>query len=129
MRRKLIVFLLCLVTGCVFNLPLMAAESGISDEWLAAHEAGVKSYQAADYKEALSYFEKSWPLAQIPLTRGTTANEIGAALHALGRESEARPWFERSIAIWRTMPGKADEFARTALGLADADRGLSDFTA
>jgi tetratricopeptide (TPR) repeat protein len=117
----------CLTGGC-FGDDLATPEKAPSiEEWRTSHETGVKAFRGAAYAEALAAFQQCWQLSQMPVARGITANDIASTLHALGRESEARPWFERALETWLALPGHADQAAHVALGLADADRGLSDF--
>jgi tetratricopeptide (TPR) repeat protein len=128
MCRTIIGFLVALFSSSVLGAALEASETD-TEEWIAIREAGVKSYLAASYAEALTAFEKCWPFAQTPLTRGTTAGDIASALHALGREAEALPWFERAVGIWQAAPDRRDELARASLGLADVYWSLSDLQA
>src|SRR5690242_1878135 len=129
MRKRMPVLFVCLFISCFAAAKLIASEADAEAEWTAANEAGVASYQKADYAQALTAVEKCWTLARRPATRGTSANNVGATLHALGRARDAKLWFERALEIWRASPNRSDEIARVSLGLSDADRGLGDFEA
>jgi tetratricopeptide (TPR) repeat protein len=128
-RKQMHVLLVCLAITYLSGETLVASEPDAVKELTAANEAGIASYQNANYPEALTSFQKCWALSRTQLTRGTAASNVGATLHAMGRAKEARLWFERSLEVWRAEPNRSDEIARVSLGLADADRSLADFEA
>jgi len=120
----------------VFTLtsPVLAEESTARPEsparlWQTARDAGVREFARGAYQEALAEFEKCVPVAPGLVATGITASDIGAVLNALGRSKESLPWFEKAVAIWRSVPDQADRFAEVALGMADSYRGLGDFRA
>jgi tetratricopeptide (TPR) repeat protein len=103
-------------------LSVCLSVSCLADDWLTVNHTGTEAFSKGNWADALAAFEKSWPLTTTPLEQAVTANDLGAALNALARTSEAVVWFERAVALWRTQPGFSEELAQTALGLVDVYR-------
>jgi tetratricopeptide (TPR) repeat protein len=116
---------------CLIAASLTAPSIGTAwaGDWQTVHHEGREAYGRGDYAEAAVLFAKSWPLTASPGEKGISANDTAAALHNMGRDKEAQPWFQRALEIWRMLPGHGDDMAETALGLADADTGLGEMAA
>jgi tetratricopeptide (TPR) repeat protein len=99
----------------------------LADDWLAINHVGTEAFKEKKWAEALAAFEESWPLAKTPVEQAISANDLGAVLKASGRSSDAIPWFERAVALWRAQPDTAEQLAETALALVDAYRFVGRF--
>jgi tetratricopeptide (TPR) repeat protein len=98
------------------------------DDWLTHNRTGTNAFNEQKWADALPEFEASWPLAKTPVQQAITANNLGACLNSLDRIPDALQWFQRSIALWRTQPGRSEELAETALGLTDVYRSLGRYS-
>jgi tetratricopeptide (TPR) repeat protein len=110
-----------------FALFVCLAGSCRADDWLTVNHSGTESFRQGKWQDALAAFEKALPLATLPVEQAISASDMGAALHTLGRIPEAKPWFERAVAIWRTLPDHSTELAESAVCLADTLRAMGDF--
>jgi tetratricopeptide (TPR) repeat protein len=97
------------------------------DDWISLNRAGSQAFHDKKWAEAQAAFEASLPLATMPLEQAITANNLGACFNSLERIPEALMWFERAVALWRSLPGHSEELAETALGLVDVYRSLGRF--
>ncbi len=101
----------------------------MAGDWNATVRQGTDAFHARKVTESLRLYEEAWKLAETPVQKAVTANDLGANLHALGRDKEARTWYERGLEFWRSLPDHAEELAETGLSLSDIYRGDGDFAA
>src|SRR5882757_6592531 len=96
-------FLVCLPPACV------------AGEWFTVNQAGFEAFNRKQFTEALAAFETAWPLAKTPIEKAITSNDMGAALNALTRGTEAVPWYEQAFALWKAQPGHTEDLAVTSV--------------
>ena len=101
----------------------------MTGDWDVLVRQGTDAYHAGRKAEALQMYEECWKLAATPVQKAITANDIAAALHALQRDKEARPWYERGLELWKMVPGHSEDQAETGLSLSDIYRAEGDFGA
>jgi tetratricopeptide (TPR) repeat protein len=92
-------------------------------------DAASKAYLEGAYADAAASYETCHAQALTPVARTAAATQLGIALHRLGREEEAGPWLHRALDAWPSIPGGADNMARTALWLVETERVLGHFAA
>ena len=100
--RSLKIFVLCLVAASVAGVAA-AAQDDAEKLW----ELGEKAYNAGNYREALSYYEKSLPLCGGNLEcTASDLNGIGAVYEALDDDKKAFPYYEQALAAARKSNNK-----------------------
>jgi tetratricopeptide (TPR) repeat protein len=90
-------------------------------DWAVTHDQGRKAFIEHDFRSAADWLRQSWAAAQTDAERAVSANDLGAALHELGRDREAQQWLQQSLEI-----GKFAN-AATSETLAATDRNLGDY--
>jgi len=103
------------------TLPALAAD------WAELHDRGIAAVGRRDFQSAAASFREALPLAQNPLERGLSSNDLGIVLHHLGQESESRRALETAFAIWKSLPRHEHRLAITAEALAAVNRTQGDY--
>ena len=113
----------------VLALYVSLAAAAFAADWSSVHQSGVNAWKQRDFAEAARLFAQCRPLSQTAVEAGIADNDLGAALHELHREREAREALQRAYTVWSTLPNQRKALAETAVSLAEANANLSDFAA
>jgi tetratricopeptide (TPR) repeat protein len=90
---------------CFFSLNLFA------QSWQELNEKGMQAYQAGNYKEAISYFEKALKQAEKKFGKNhenyaTSCNNLAWLYDEQGRYAEAEPLYKEAKEIVGKVLGK-----------------------
>lgn len=97
------------------------------EDWLSANHAGSEAFRQGRWSDSLEAFQKALPLAVMPEQQAITLNDIGAALHTLGRPAEAVPFYRGALELWRQIGSHNVEAVEAGLGLAESLHSSGDF--
>jgi len=100
-----------------------------AEDWAAVHEQGLKEVEDKDFSAAAEFFRQCRPLAGNDIQRAITNNDLGIALHRIGREAEARVPLEQALGYWKSAHVNNRRYAETAAALGLVDRMLGDYSA
>jgi tetratricopeptide (TPR) repeat protein len=113
------------LTALVLYVSLAAASP--ASDWHVLHKQGVDAIKRRDFAAAAELFRDSASLAENPVQRALTANDLGVTLHQLHRDPEARLQLENAFRLWQANPGQEIRLAETTEALATVYRTLGDY--
>ena len=124
-------------TAGLFTPSGIAAEIGATEnpvvhaggDWNTMHVAAVEADKAGRREEALKLFLESWDEALTTEQKAVSAEEIGFALHRMGRDREAKEWLEKARIQCLAQPGSSPHLAPVDSILADIARDAGDYPA
>jgi tetratricopeptide (TPR) repeat protein len=120
--RAVIVLFLCLCTA-------LARGQQFNRDGGKSYDAATELYGNGSYAEAAELYRRSYEFALTPAAHAVSAHGLGVALFRLGRAEQAEAWLQKAWELWPSVQGTADEAARTALWLVEAERTLGHFAA
>ena len=86
---------------------LTVSSSSFSQEWVDAVKRARKSYQASDYKKALTYYQRAQKLAPDDVN---LSDEIGQTSYKLGDFEKSEQFFQENTAAKSSKLEKAKSF-------------------
>jgi tetratricopeptide (TPR) repeat protein len=110
-----------------FYVKLHAGTQEASIPWRNLHDKATVAADRQDLQTAIRLLNNCKAMAQTPVEKGVSDNDLGLLLYRSGRAKEAMPLLQQALEIWKTEPGSFGRLAETAVTIAEADRDLGDY--
>ncbi len=108
-------------------MKLHAGTPEASIPWRDLHDKAMVAFDLPDLPAAIDLLKSSEDIAQTPVERAVSANDLGLALYRAGRVQEARPHLQQALEIWKVTPGAFGRIAQTSVTIAEADRDVGNY--
>ena len=110
-----------------FFVKLHAGTPEASIPWMDLHDKAMAAADRQDIQTAILILKSCRDMAQTPVERGLSANDLGLMLYRSGHAKEAMPLLQQALDIWKARPGSFGRQAQTSVTIAEADRDAGDY--